>query len=308
MSFDNGLKCGFCGRPHFETQDSLERHVESCAPVRGHIARFGTGVDRIGRYFQCDPISGLASLHPQLTHTCPWCMAICRTQEEASQHPQSCAMRRKVQASYQSPQPYAGPSIPPVAMPPITQGGGSWQPLQRELAHQFYSNHVTAANFNHNQLLQPQLRILQPQTAPVPARQPKQSNRSPYFKPYTDEQTLMNRINESPSHFVTSILVDIARNNAEARAIPNAPVLARLLPIIKPHQHQPTASTDLQSRPVSSQLSKSATQSATTVAPAIKTKKAKKAKKPSRARFTFCEGCDRYCKHSSDDADVIYDM
>lgn len=295
MTFNSN--CGFCGRPHFDTQESLEHHVDSCAPTRGFRARFGTGSNQVGRRFMCDPVSGIASLRPQHVHLCPWCMATFASPEEASQHRQSCTSRRGAQATYQSPpQPISRVSRPNDTTKSTTKGGNLRQLLPPQGPQCIDSNAILTT---YNTPFQSQSLRRLPQNNVVSAILAEHRTESSYFDPHADEKALMYRINEPPSHVITSLLIDIARNNAEARSIPDAPVYARLLPTFKyatvpqPQPEPGLASSKLSqftARPRSNELS------------------AKKTRKPSGIRFTMCEGCDRYCKHISKEADVIYDI
>lgn len=309
MSTTPGHRCGFCGRPNFEVQELLEQHVDNCAPIHGFQTRFGTGVSSIGRKFKCDPVSGLASLRPEHVHICPWCMTSLRTAQEASQHRTSCTARRRSQEQYQPTQPNVTAQRPSSPAQPLNPGGDIRQLPPQQTYQQSYTSQTSRHFIPYNPLPQTQLlRTLQPQTqprnlqpqpqrhnVPAPVHPPGPLTRSPYFNSNSDEKTLIDRINEPPSHLVMSLLVDIARSNADARAIPDAPVGTRSLPVVR-----------LGPGPMPAQLSRLqpktiTTSSASQSRPMVLSESAKssevKAKKQTRKRFTMCEGCDRYCKH-----------
>lgn len=304
--------CGFCARPYFATQELLEQHIDSCAPIHGFVARYGTGSNSVGRRFICDPVSGLASLRPQHAHICPWCMATFQLPEQAREHRLSCKTRKRTQAQYQASENYLNAASSSNAAQQTTRNGGVRELLPNQSTQSF--QHIDPRLLE--QRLQPQNRVFTPQfqnlqqhRGPVLASQPVQAIRSPYFASNSDERTLLNRINEPPSHSVTSLLVDIARSTADARAIPEAPVHPRLLPIAKPYpKYQPAQLPAIQSKPAltaSKELLQAMAQSKTMIPGTAKAEKTEsatrptaKAKKSKRIRFTICEGCDKYCKHS----------
>lgn len=281
---------------HFSTQELLEQHVDFCAPAHGYIARFGTDISAVGRRFQCDPVSGLALLRPEYMHICPWCMTNFRAPEEARQHRQSCAMRQLYQAQYEQSQTTSEASSRPVVTHPASQRGDLRPLLPRrtdEPPHAAYARSETAFN---NEVPPTRPRNLHQRSSSVLERQVDEGLKSPYFSSSTDEESLMRRINEPPSSSVTSFLIEIARNNAEARAIPSAPVGERFLPVVKPDP-QPTYNSAKLPR-----LQPHSKSSASLHRFMAQPEAVSKARKPARAKFAMCEGCDRYCRHTGKDA------
>lgn len=296
--------CGFCGKPSFSNQELLEQHIDSCAPIHGFIARFGTDPRSVGRRFACDPVSGLATLRPQNPNACPWCLATSGSHEESRDHRLSCTARRDYQALYEASQ------APNFSAPQPARREGDVRPLlprtsdsnpdPRLAELQSHAYHPALQTENQNL-------TLQPHSIPTQAAQLQHPIRTPYFDAQEDEGTLLMRINVPPSHAVTSLLVDIARKVTAARAIPRALVHPRQLPFAK-YVYGPAPPRALQPKPklqpkpqLKSKRPIAPNQSKPLNAQPDRASRPPGAvPKPNRIRFTMCEGCDTHCKHFSE--------